>query len=229
MRKRLRPALLLSLGAACTMAAAQGAYFPSLGGVTARLPITSMQAARTAGTVLQQYDFSCGSAALATLLSHHYGHPVSEQEVLQQMYAVGDQQKIQTDGFSMLDMKRYLKGIGFEADGFEQPLDKLVQAGLPAIVLVNEGSYHHFVVVKGMRGDTLLIGDPARGIRAVSRKQFESSWVGGMLFVIHNRANEARFNLAAEWRAAPRAPLSAGVPLEGVAGSGLLKNGPGDF
>ena len=59
-------------------------------------------------------------------------------------------------------MKRYLAAHGFEADGFEQPLDKLDEARVPAIVLINENGYHHFVVVKGVQADRVLIGDPAR-------------------------------------------------------------------
>jgi predicted double-glycine peptidase len=227
MRKNLRVPLLALLAATCTTAGAQ-AFFPGIGGATVRLPITSMQAMRTAGTVLQKYDFSCGSAAVATLLSHHYGHQVTEQQVLEEMYANGDQQKIQKEGFSLLDMKRYLKGLGYEADGFEQPLEKLAEARLPAIVLLNEGSYHHFVVVKGLRDGMVLVGDPARGTRAMPRQEFDAAWIGRMLFVVHNKPQQARFNLAADWRAAPRAPLASGVPLEGVAGT-LPKLGPGDF
>jgi uncharacterized protein len=227
MHRILWPCVLLA--AACAGAHAQMAVFPSIGGHTVRLPITSMQQARTAGTVLQKYDFSCGSAALATLLTHHYGHAVDEQQVLQAMYHVGDQQKIQQEGFSLLDMKRYLAGLGFEADGFQQSLDKLVEARLPAVVLIDEGNYHHFVVVKGLKDGMVLVGDPARGTRAMPRRDFERLWVGELLFVIHNRTQQARFNLAADWRAAPRAPLASGVPMDGVAGTGLPKLGPGDF
>ena len=35
--------------------------------------------------VRQQYDYSCGSAAVATLLRHHYGITVPENEVFQSM------------------------------------------------------------------------------------------------------------------------------------------------
>ena len=41
--------------------------------------------------VRQQFDYSCGSAAVATLLRYHYGISVSEQEVFQQMFDRGDQ------------------------------------------------------------------------------------------------------------------------------------------
>ena len=227
MRTRLRLALPL-LALAGTLPAARATTFLAPGGLNVRLPVTSMYERRNAGTVLQQYDFSCGSAAIATLLTHHYGRAVGEQEVLREMYARGDQEKIRKEGFSMLDMKRYLQGLGYEADGFQQPLDKLAAARLPAIALINESNYHHFVVIKGLKDGYVLFGDPARGIRSVRRADFEAAWVGGMLFVIHNRVKEARFNLAADWRAAPRAPLASGIPLDSV-GSALPKHGPGDF
>ncbi len=40
------------------------------------VPVTSLKAARYRTTVPQQHDFSCGSAAVATLLTYQYGHPV---------------------------------------------------------------------------------------------------------------------------------------------------------
>jgi predicted double-glycine peptidase len=222
-------ALAAAMAAVPVPAGAQSAYLPSMGGGDVSLPVTSIRQARLAGTLIQQYDFSCGSAAVATLLSHHYGYPVSESTVFEYMYNNGDQQKIQREGFSLLDMKRFLQAQGFEADGFEQPLDKLAEARAPAIVLINENGYQHFVVVKGLRGDRVLIGDPATGTRAVSRQAFEASWPNGLLFVIHNRMESARFNLVADWRAAPQAPLAAGISRDGLAGVTMPALGPGDF
>ena len=84
------------------------------GGFAAR--VVSVKEARFTTTVHQQYDFSCGSAAVATLLTHHYGMPVTEREVFAQMFERGDQAKIRKHGFSMLDMKRYLESRGLQAD-----------------------------------------------------------------------------------------------------------------
>ena len=212
-----------------TPAGAQQTYLPSIGAGDVFLPVTSIRQARMAGTLLQQYDFSCGSAALATLLTHHYGYPVSESTVFEYMYRYGDQPKIRREGFSLLDMKRYLQAQGFEADGFEQPLAKLVEARVPAIVLINENGYQHFVVVKGLRGDRVLIGDPANGTRAMPLKAFEANWQSRLLFVVHNRMDSARFNLAADWRVAPQAPLSAGVNRDGLSNLTMSNLGPGDF
>ncbi|RZL86930.1 MAG: peptidase C39 [Variovorax sp.] len=226
MRGMLLSFALLALTPA---APAQKAYFPALGTGDVVLPITSMKQARMARTLIQKYDFSCGSAAVATLLTHHYGYPVSEQMVFEEMYAGGDRQKIHREGFSLLDMKRYLAAHGFEADGFEQPLDKLSEARVPAIVLISENGYHHFVVVKGLQDERVLIGDPAQGTRALPRKTFEAAWKNGLLFVIHNRMDAARFNLAADWRVAPRAPLGDGVSRDGMTTISIPKLGSGNF
>jgi predicted double-glycine peptidase len=180
------------------------------------VPLSSMRTLRFQSTLRQRYDFSCGSAALATLLTHHYGHPVGEDAVFAAMYVNGDQQKIRREGFSLLDMKRYLESIGFAADGFVQPLDKLAGAHLPAIVLISDHGYHHFVIVKGLRGDRVLLGDPSAGTRAVPRATFEAMWVNRLLFVVHNRRELARFNDDADWLAAPAAPLAAGIDRSGL-------------
>lgn len=194
-----------------------------------RLQVTSLKEARFKTTVPQQYDFSCGSAATATLLTYQYGHPVSEEDVFVQMYREGDQDKIRAEGFSLLDMRRYMQSQGFEADGFEVPLDKLIEEDLPAIVLLNDRGYRHFVVIKGLRDGRILIGDPARGTRAMSRGRFEDLWDNGVLFVIHNRREVALFNQPRDWRTAPPAPLQSGIGRRGLHDVVVPKLGPGDI
>ncbi|MBB6095147.1 hypothetical protein HNQ60_004037 [Povalibacter uvarum] len=187
-------------------------HAPQDGAYTVR--VTSLREARFATTMRQKYDFSCGSAALATLLTYHYGQPVSEQEVFAQMYSAGDRPKISKQGFSLLDMKRYLTAHGYQADGFEQPVERLSQEGLPAIVLLSERGYRHFVVVKGLQRGRVLLGDPAMGTRAMSIDRFHSLWVNRILFVIHNRRDLAKFNVARDWRIAPSAPLELAIDRE---------------
>jgi hypothetical protein len=162
--------------------------------------------------VRQQYDFSCGSAAVATLLTHHYEDPVSELTVFKDMYEHGDQARIREAGFSMLDMKNYLEANGYQADGFRVSLDKLKQVGVPAIVLTNDDGYSHFVVVKGMEEGKVLLGDPAKGLRRLPREEFKAMW-NGLVFVIRNRMQVARehFNQDQEWSVLAQAPTEEGV------------------
>lgn len=198
-------------------------------GGTYSVPVVSMKEGRFLSTLRQQLDFSCGSAAIATLLTHHYGYPVGEQAIFQEMFAKGDQNKIRREGFSLLDMKRFLEARGFAADGFIYPIDKLAAARIPAIVLISEKGYFHFVVIKGMRDGRILIGDPANGTRAIARDRFEAMWVNRLLFVIHNRQDRARFNLDSDWNSAPRAPVADSLRRDGLDGITLPKHGLTDF
>jgi predicted double-glycine peptidase len=193
------------------------------------MPVKSMKDLRFQATLRQQYDFSCGSAALATLLTHHYNTPTTEEVAFQAMFAGGDQQKIRREGFSLLDMQRFLKDRGFTANGFQLPLDKLIEAKLPAIVLISDNGYQHFVVIKGAEDGRILLGDPSRGTRLMARERFESLWANRILFVIHEGPVKPAFNQAADWRNAPRAPLAEGASRALDSIYGLPKFGPGDF
>jgi hypothetical protein len=174
--------------------------------------VESMAELKFRKVIRQRYDFSCGSAAVATLLTHHYDNPVSELTVFKAMYKHGDKARIREAGFSMLDMKNYLEANGYQADGFRVPLDKLKQVGVPAIVLTNDDGYSHFVVVKGMEDGQVLLGDPAKGLRRLPREEFEAMW-NGLVFVIRNRMQVARehFNQDQEWSVLAKAPTEEGV------------------
>ena len=186
----------------------------------------SLHEMRWDSVIRQKYDFSCGSAAVATLLSFHYNRPTDEETVFQAMIKVGDREKIQRNGFSMLDMKRYLDSQGFRSDGFKISLDKLIKIGMPGITLLNTQGYKHFVVIKGLSDDHVLIADPAVGSVVVPREFFKTIWNGAILgarsFVDVAKEN---FNSDRDWRIRPRSPIDQGVGRTGL--GALLLNIPG--
>ncbi|WP_321796221.1 MULTISPECIES: C39 family peptidase [unclassified Burkholderia] len=191
--------------------------------------VTSLKEARFKRTVKQQFDFSCGSAAVATLLTYQYDYPMTEQTAFAQMWENGNQEKIRQQGFSLLDIRRFLDAHGFVADGFELPLQTLARTHTPAIVLITEHGYHHFVVVKGLRDGRVLVGDPATGTRPMSLASFEQKWEDHVIFVIHNRPELAVFNDPRDWRVAPSAPLYTGIARDGLYNVVMPKHGPNDF
>lgn len=147
----------------------------------------------------QEFDYSCGSAALATLLHFQYGKDSDEAQVFKAMYAHGDQPKIQRLGFSLLDMKTYLVSLGYQADGYRVSLSQLASLDVPAIALIQIGSYRHFVVIKGVLDHQVLVGDPALGLRVYRPEDFERIW-NGIAFIIHGGLNVAGiFNSPTEW------------------------------
>ncbi len=227
MRYAARTLLASLLGVACSAHAGPVAIRSPAGAYT--LQVTSLKEARFRTTIRQRYDFSCGSAAVATLLTYQFGIPVSEMEVFARMYALGDRGKIRKEGFSLLDMRRYFESRGLRADGFELPLDKLQKEGLPAIVLINQNGYRHFVVIKGMRASRILVGDPALGVRTIPRDRFERLWDNHVLFVVHNRRDLARFNIESDWRLAPIGPLETAIQRNGLQNTVMPKRSPGDI
>jgi hypothetical protein len=220
---------LLALATACIGVPAASMDLATPNGGRYALRVTSLKEARFGTTIPQRHDFSCGSAATATLLTFQYGTPMSEEEVFARMYRSGDQARIKVEGFSLLDMQRFLAEQGFEADGFELPLEELAHEGLPAIVLLNDRGYRHFVVVKGIEDGRILIGDPARGTRAMPLSRFRALWDNEVLFVVHNRRDRARFNHPDDWRTAPPAPLRDGVGRRALHDVVVPKYGPGDI
>ncbi|WP_246180271.1 C39 family peptidase [Marinobacter changyiensis] len=150
-----------SAGMLWSTAFAGSVMVPGIGG-DVRINVKSFEDRRFDSVMRQQYDFSCGSAAVVSLLSFHYEDQVTEHDVFIDMFALADEEKVRQDGFSMLDMKHYLESRGYQADGFRMPLAGLKEkVRLPMIVLLNIDGFRHFVLIKGISEDEVLVGDPA--------------------------------------------------------------------
>ena len=188
--------------------------------------VPSYQDSKFNRVVRQAYDFSCGSAAIATLLTYHYERPTTEKEVLDEMMLFGDTERIVAQGFSMGDMKDYLERHGYASGGYQAPLDILLKAGIPGIVLINTKGYMHFVVVKGVVDGHVLVGDPALGVSIQRKEDFEKVWTG-VIFVVtdHDAHGREFFNHHAEWKSwwvSPKSPTSLALNMRQDLSSFLL-------
>ncbi|WP_439134629.1 C39 family peptidase [Pseudomaricurvus sp.] len=185
---------------------AGGMMLPGLGS-TYHVKVESYKERKFQNVIKQQYDFSCGSAAVATLLTYHYDYEITEQKVFEEMFKVADREKVKREGFSMLDMKVFLESIDFLSDGYRLPLERLDQvAKVPAITIINTNGYNHFVVIKGVREGRVLVADPAVGTRVFDQEEFEKSW-NGLVFLIRNHADKGRlaYDTDSSWEAYSKA------------------------
>ncbi|TRW17232.1 C39 family peptidase [Glacieibacterium frigidum] len=218
----------------CSAATPSGTNRLAIGNFEAGLPVASMYERRFATVIRQNYDFSCGSAALATLLRFHYARPVDEQATFVGMWAGGDRAAIRKLGFSLLDMKRYLAANGLSADGYQVSLAQIAKARIPGIALIETGGYKHFVVVKGIKqglGDeTVLLGDPSTGLRRMPVHEFIKAW-NGVFFVVGTSGPEvqATFARASELALAPGARTTLQMEPISQAALALTRPGPGDL
>lgn len=170
----------------CLTGLAQAAQMPVAvlpGGNLVYKQVQSVRERKFADLVEQKTDFSCGAAALATVLRQAYWLDVDEEHVIKGMLANADQDLVRTQGFSMLDMKRYLESIGMRARGYRIPPDKLQAVSIPVVVLMDIRGYKHFVVMQRAYKDWVYIGDPVLGHKRYSHEDFVKGW-NGIVFAI---------------------------------------------
>lgn len=149
---------------------------------TNRRPVKSLLEMREEGVVIQEWDLSCGAAALATLLNFQHQDMVSEKEVARALmkrkeYVDNPALVRVREGFSLLDLKRYVEQRGYTGIGYGRLSVRDLIEKAPIMVPVNLLGYNHFVVFRGVGGDRVLLADPAWGNRTLTLEKFRKAWI----------------------------------------------------
>lgn len=160
-------------------------------GARVEIPLRSFKALRDHQVVRQAYDYSCGAAALATLLTYGIADPVTEQEVLHAVWtslAQEQQVLLKKQGLSLLDLQRVAQARGHKAQGFRLAPAYLATLTHPVLVFITPRGYAHFAVLRGVRGDRVFLADPAQGNVRMSLRTFLDMWLGeqgkGIIFAV---------------------------------------------
>jgi len=145
-------------------------------------PVRSLIETRHRNVVLQQWDLSCAAAALATILRYQYGVPVTERSVALGLidrteYIANPELVRLRQGFSFLDLKRFVDTLGYEGIGLGQLTFPDLLERAPIIVPVNLQGYPHFVVFRGATSNAVLLADPAFGNVTMSIRKFINGWI----------------------------------------------------
>ncbi|WP_180044422.1 MULTISPECIES: C39 family peptidase [unclassified Acinetobacter] len=138
------------------------------------------------GIVRQAYDYSCGSAALTTLLNGYVGTQLNEQQTMSGLLRYGEYERIiERRSFSLLDMKRFVAALGLESGGYRGEFEDLVKQGQPAIVPISYAGFKHFVVYKAYKNGRVYVADPALGNISFDEERFKDVWENNTLFLIN--------------------------------------------
>lgn len=186
LRKILAAACLWAGTAACVGVQAGDVRFSGVlpdGGLFTK-SVESMREARFRHLVRQHTDYSCGAAALATILRYGYRLDADEATVIDGMMGVADPDVVRERGFSLLDIKRYVESLGMRGRGYRVDEDRLRSLRVPALVLMDVGGFRHFVVLKQVDGDRVELGDPILGNRSVPFEEFMASWPSRAVFIV---------------------------------------------
>lgn len=141
--------------------------------------------------VKQQYDWSCGAAAFATLLTHALNDPVTEADVLAAVFAPAgsdDDRVRKAQGLSLLDLQRVAQARGHRAQGFRIAADQLSRLKRAVIVQIHPFGYDHFAVLRGVRNERAILADPSLGNWRVPLPKFLEMWLDrsgtGVIFAV---------------------------------------------
>ena len=146
--------------------------------------VESMQEGRYRNMVRQHTDYSCGAAALATVLRYAYHLNVDETTVIQGMMGVADEAVVKQRGFSLLDIKHYVESLGMRGRGYRINEARLRTLRVPGLVLMDVRGFRHFVVLKQVRGNIVELADPMLGNRSMNLPDFLAAWPSRAVFVV---------------------------------------------
>ncbi len=213
--KRLSTATCCAIIALAGVAAAPSGEAATFGvGSNTRVdvPLRSLKDLRDQRLVRQRLDYSCGAAALATILRYGFGDEVTERDILKDLFDLlpEDEEGLRRkEGFSLLDLQRVAQARGYKAQGFRLAPEDLGKLGGPVIVFIEPRGYKHFAVLRGVRGDRVYLADPSRGNIRMPMYTFLDTWLGdngkGVIFVAEPKAGGGENQLAVQ-------PIIDGVP-----------------
>ena len=124
-------------------------------------------------TILQMEATECGAASLSMILAH-YGLWLPLEKLRQEC-------GVNRDGSKASCVLRAARNRGCKANGFKWNADRLKEVG--AYPLIVHWEFNHFVVVEGIKGDTVYLNDPAMGRRTVKFEEFRTSYTGVSLYI----------------------------------------------
>ncbi|WP_348267765.1 cysteine peptidase family C39 domain-containing protein [Edaphobacter paludis] len=149
-------------------------------------PVRTLKELRDEGVVRQRWDMSCGAAALSTILTYDFSDNTPEAAIVVWILHRVDPVRVRArGGFSLLELKHFAQARGYNAEGFSgMSLADLAAEKSWVITPIHVKTVDHFVVVKGIVGDRVIIADPGFGNVTMATGRFMKIWKNGIVFVI---------------------------------------------
>jgi predicted double-glycine peptidase len=160
--------------------------------------LQSMKDLRDRNVVKQRFDYSCGAAALATILRYGFGDDVTERDILAQLFRLESETQKQVserEGFSLLDLQLVAQNRNYNAEGFRITAQDLPRLSGSIIVYIQPRGYKHFAVLRGIIGDRVYLADPSLGNIRMPLYAFLESWRDisgtGVIFVVEPNGGQS--------------------------------------
>jgi len=161
----------------------------SSGNVHFKKPVKTWKDFLEQNVVMQKFDYSCGAAALATLMQHYFKDDVTEREILEDIINQlkdNDINNRKEEGLSFLDLQKFAERRGYLAKGYYLKFSALPKLKGPVLVHLESSEYKHFAILRGVKEDRVFLADPSRGNIRMSIKEFAKEWSGNV-FVLEKK------------------------------------------
>ncbi|NIL98051.1 MAG: hypothetical protein GTO76_09505 [Planctomycetales bacterium] len=145
--------------------------------------------------VMQRRDFSCGAAALATVVRYYWGDKVDEEFFLDALDGLLTEKEVVDrikHGLAMSDLRRVAVKTGYQAVVGKVDFEKLAGAKVPLIVGITVNDYDHFVVYRGTDYRWVYLADPIRGNLRLGVRDFLDQWQENAILAIHKPGEKVR-------------------------------------
>ncbi len=161
--------------------------------------------------VMQKYDFSCGIAALLTLMKYHFGDEVKqEKEVLTSFLdslPKKEKEKVMQDGLSVLHLEKLSKKLGYRVWAMRLKKEALLKLDRPVLVYLETDDFKHFSVVRGIREDRIFLADSSYGNIKMSLPIFLERWKGNIVVILDKPTNIKKLEITDSEIARPEIKL----------------------
>ena len=150
---------------------------------------------RRENIVMQQRDYSCGAAVLATVVHYYWGDDVDEDYFLKVMLKVLTVKELKDrieNGLALTDLKRIAVKAKYQATMGTLTIEKLSESKVPLIVGITVDGHDHFAVFRGTDGTRIYLADPIRGNVRVPKWEFEQQWQKNAVLVVAKKGEKVK-------------------------------------
>jgi len=131
--------------------------------------------------VMQQFDYSCGAASLATIMQYYFDEDVTELSLMDEINSIFSDQEmsvIEESGLSFLELEKIAESKGYQTASVRLSVAALKELQGPVLVFVEPNGYKHFAILRGVIEDRVFLADPSRGNIRLSMSEFLKEWSG---------------------------------------------------
>ena len=157
--------------------------------------VCSWQQLKRQNVVMQRRDYSCGAAAMATLVRYYWGDQVNEETFLKALDKLLTPEEVADrikNGLSITDLKRAAVAKGYSATLGKLPFGKLVESKVPVILGVTIEGFDHFVVYRGWDGQYVYLADPIQGNVRLHTCDFVKQWQKNAILAVAKKGEKVK-------------------------------------